>query len=431
LHYFQISTALGDLLDRVKDVPQLWLGLRITKRMLLFDPNCQVKLPDLLGSSVEQLIQNLTELVLDSIIRPRLIADGESRRAIRQVDLYALLNIAAVCSSSEELFKKLRTCPTTNSLVPFDAYRDAQRNEKCPCCNHQLLTLVVTVEESAEAEVGYIHHLVEPEFAAVESLFQDHLKFLFFFERVAELFVHHQRNHPDNIHEFLNHLLVERTHLRVSWRFLTVVLKSVLSTRFGSATIDSLLANIHCNALSKELNSNTQSFLRALLARADEEVRSHVRQDRPRLFTSEDWNQSIMKNEWTVERIRLLAVIREALNSGRSQVATDALNEWTRFRRNGHDPATTEAFLFFVLYFSSTGGDETKLQALFERHQANQELGRHPIIQPYMFKLMSPLSLGFDLLPAGMRTQQFEERLSNRLPLNDILQYYHFLQVML
>ena len=73
--------------------------------MLLFDPNCQVKLPDLLGSSVEQLIQNLTELVLDSIIRPRLIADGESRRAIRQVDLYALLNIAAVCSSSEELSK--------------------------------------------------------------------------------------------------------------------------------------------------------------------------------------------------------------------------------------------------------------------------------------------------------------------------------------
>ena len=397
--------------------------------MRLFDPNCQVKLPELLGSSVEQLIRNLTELVLDSIIRPRLIADGENRRAIRQVDLYNLLNIAAVCGSSEELFKKLRTCPITNSLVPFAAYHAANRDEKCPCCNHRLLTRAVAAEEVAGAEVGYIHHLIEPEFEAVESLFQDHLKFLFFFERVAELFVHHQRNRPDNVHEFLNHLLVERTHLRISWRFLTVIMKSVLSTKLGGQTIDSLLATILCNTSSRELNSNTQSFLRALLARADEEVRSHSRQNRPTLITPEDWNHCIMTNGWTVERIHRLAVIREALASGRFQVVSDAMNEWTRLRRNEHDPVTTEAFLFFVLNFSSNRGDETRLRTIFGRHQANQELGRHPIIRPYMFKLVSPLSLGFDLLPAGMRTQRFEERLSNSLPLNDMLQHYNLLQV--
>jgi len=394
--------------------------------MLLFDPNCQVKLPELLGSSVERLIQNLSELVLESIIRPRLTVEGENRVAIRQVDLYALVNIATVCSSSEELCKNLRTCPITKFLVPFVPYRAAQRDEICPCCDHRLFTLSAVAEEVAGSE---IHHLVEPDVAAVESLFQDNLKFLFFFERVAELFLHHQKNHPDNVHKFLSHLHVEHTHLQVSWRFLTVVMKSVLSTRSGCATIDSLLANINCNASSRDLNSNTQSFLRALLARADEEVRSYG-PDRTTL-TDEDWNQSIMTKEWTVERIRQLAVIREALDSGRSQVAADALNKWTRLRRIEHDPATTEAFLFFVLNFSSGRGDETRLRALFGHHQANQELDRHPIIRPYMFKLVSPLSLGFDLLPTGMRTQRFEERLSNRLPLDDILPYYHLLQVML
>jgi len=202
----------------------------------------------------------------------------------------------------------------------------------------------------------------------------------------------------------------------------------MLSTRSGSATIDSLLATIRCNASSKELNSNTQSFLRALLARADEEARSYAKQDLPMLVTSEDWSQSIMTKEWTIERIRRLAFVREALASGSIQVAADALNEWTSLRRNEHDPATTEAFLFFVLYFSSARGDETRLRTLFGHCQTNQELGRHPIIRPFMLKLVSPLSLGFDLHPMGMRTERFEERLSNGLPLND-LQHYQLLQV--
>lgn len=124
--------------------------------------------------------------------------------------------------------------------------------------------------------------------------------------------------------------------------------------------MDSLLATFRCYASSKELNSNTQSFLRALLARADEEVRSYAIQDRPMLITADDWHLSTMTNEWIVERIHRLAVIREALASGKMQVTTDASNEWTRLKRNEHDSATTEAFLFFILYFSSCRGDETR-----------------------------------------------------------------------
>jgi len=395
--------------------------------MLLFDPNCRVELPDLLGSSIEQLIQSLTELVVESVIRPRLSSGGENRRAVSRNDLNALLNHAAACSSAEALSKKLRTCPITNSLVPFGEDRAPQQDEPCPSCNQLLITQADPTEEEGEEDLDVIHHLVEPDMRAVESLFQDHLKFLFFFERVAELFVHHRREHPQDVRNFLNHLLSGSTRLRVSWRFLTVIIKSILSTRAGSTTVDFLLATIRCNAPTKELNSNTQNFLRALLVRADEDVRS-TREDDRQQPGARDWVQAIMTRDWTVDRIHRLSLIREALVSGNIDVAVNALTEWTRLRRNEHDPASTEAFLFFVLNFASAEGDETRLGTIFSQLGAVEDFIHHPIVGPYI-KILSPLSLGFNLLPAGLRAQRFEERLNRNLSFDDIFQHYALLQV--
>jgi len=410
--------------------------------MLLFDPHCTVALPDELGSSVEQLIQSLTELVIESVICPRLSASGnENRRAISRADLSAFLDHASTCNSPEALARKLRTCPTTNALVPFGDDRIPQEDERCPSCHHLLVTLDeeedqddeededVDDEEEGdeeEEEEEIIHHLIEPDLIAVESLFQDHLKFLFFFERVVELFVHHRRNEPQDIRNFISHLLAGNSRLRVSWRFLTVIMKSVLSTRSGSVTVDSLLATIRCNAPSKELNSNALNFLRALLVRADEDVKYD--EDDRRLPLSGDWKRAVMIDQWTMERIRRLALIRESLASENIEAAVDALTEWGRLRRNEHDLATTEAFLLFVLNFASAGGDETRLNAIFSQLGVMEEIIRHPIVGPYI-RVLSPLSLGFNVLPAGMKSQHFEDQLTNDLPFDGVFQHYGVLQV--
>ncbi len=63
---------------------------------------------------------------------------------------------------------------------------------------------------------------------------------MFFFQFVVELFVYHRRNQPQDIRNFLSHLLTENSRLCVSWRFLTVIMKNVLSTRSGSAKVDYL-----------------------------------------------------------------------------------------------------------------------------------------------------------------------------------------------
>ena len=72
----EVNKALEDLVNSIDDMSNLWLGLRITKRMLLFDSNCDVKLPELQGLTGEKLFKNLTTLVIESVIRPRLAADG-------------------------------------------------------------------------------------------------------------------------------------------------------------------------------------------------------------------------------------------------------------------------------------------------------------------------------------------------------------------
>lgn len=321
--------------------------------MLLFDPNCRVKLmPDLLGASVELLFQNMTELIIDSLILPRLPAvDGEM--GVRPEDL---------------------TTTTVDSLLP-----------------------------------------------------KDHQKFLFFFQRIAELFVHHRRNHPYEIHEFLSHLLNERTHIRVSWRFLTVVLKIVLSTQSGRDMVDTLLSTIRCNASTSKINCNTQNFLLALLALEDRAAADVENDRQPQ--SARNWKHAIMTNGWTMKRIHQLALIRKALASGnaRINVAIEALTEWSKLRREGHDPEATESFLFFILNFSSDQGDEMRLGDIFARLEDSNEIRSHAIVGPFI-QILSPISLGFDLQPIG-RSQQFEERLVNGLPYNDFLQHYPLLLV--
>lgn len=86
------------------------------------------------------------------------------------------------------------------------------------------------------------------------------------------------------------------------------------------------------------------------------------------------------------------------------------------------------SFPLFVLNFASAEGDETRLGAIFSQLGAVEDFNRHPIVGPYI-KILSPLSLGFNLLPAGLRAQRFEERLTRNLPFDDIFQHYTLLQV--
>ena len=82
---------MTNLLDRLEDLQQLWLGLRITKHILLFDPTSDVQ-PELQAATPNRLFDNLIELFINSIIRPRITTGDGMRRFVRQADLYALLH---------------------------------------------------------------------------------------------------------------------------------------------------------------------------------------------------------------------------------------------------------------------------------------------------------------------------------------------------
>ena len=228
----EVSKALKDLVNSVEDMSNLWLGLRITKRILLFDSNCNIKLPELQGITGEKLFRNLTALVVESVIRPRLAADGE--RHVRQSNLLALLSNTGVSASPDEFAGKVKQCPKTNCFIPLEEIRD----DVCPRCDASL-----TPQAGDDAASV---HLVSPNRRTTEALFEDYQKFLFFFERTAELFIHHKGKRPQDILAFINHLTKEN-RLQVSWRFMTVIIRNVLSVPGGKATIDSALVNIQCN----------------------------------------------------------------------------------------------------------------------------------------------------------------------------------------
>ena len=133
---------------------------------------------------------------------------------------------------------------------------------------------------------------------------------MFFFERVAELFIEQRKDNPRDVRDFMQYLLGPDSRLRVSWRFLTVIVRTALSTRTGTAIIDELLLAIRCNQLTREMNPNSQNLLRALLACADQDARQNFEGE-----PAEDVIQAAMTGEWTVERIRRLAQIRQQLTT--------------------------------------------------------------------------------------------------------------------
>ncbi len=146
----------------------------------------------------------------------------------------------------------------------------------------------------------------------MESLFRDLQKFMFFFELVAELCIQQRKNHPDNAKNFLRFLLSSGCRLQLSWRFLTVIVRSVLSTggsKPGTAIIDELLLNINCNRPTRELNVNANYLLLALLVCFDQDIQNTQEEE-----VVEDLIQAAMTLEhWNVERIRKLGLIRRQL----------------------------------------------------------------------------------------------------------------------
>ncbi|KAI9554203.1 hypothetical protein GHT06_019475 [Daphnia sinensis] len=396
----ELSPALTNLLDRVEDLPQLWLGLRITKRILLFDPESDIKIPELQVTAPHRLFDSLTDLVITSVIRPRMASGGQANR-IRQTDLYALLKSTSSCSSPEELAKILAECPTNNSIVLREdniAERDIVR--RCSSCSSPLTTNGETEDDQAPPAT----HLRAPNAKVVASLFEDHQKFMFFFERVAELFIQQRKNNPRDIQDFLQYLLSSDSRLRVSWRFLTVIVRAVLSTRSGKKVMDDLLLTIRCNRSSGELNDNAHNLLRALLACADQDIRNN--QDIEPGF---DLIEAAMTGDWTVDRIRRLANIRKQIAEDENVIA-DVIAEWSGWRKNQNDQALTDSLLFFILRFFSGEGDQTRLNRMFRNPRIAEELNHHKVVNNFI-KTLSPLSLGFDLQSAATTANVFQERL--------------------
>ena len=242
----EVSQPLLNLVGRFDNLSNLWLGLRITKRMLLFDPNCKVKLPELVGISAEKLISNVTTLVIDSVIWPRF--KTEKRRVGYRDELFALLKSTGSCASPDELVKMLRECPKTKRPVTQSDLNAAN----CPSC---------------KVDLGP-GHLVEPKQQDVANLFQDYQKFMFFFERVAELFIRHKGDDPRHIRQFVDQLLANR-NLQVSWRFMTVIVKNILAADDGRNILDSVLLQIDCND-PPNLPPNARSLFQALIVVGDE-----------------------------------------------------------------------------------------------------------------------------------------------------------------
>jgi hypothetical protein len=161
-----------DLLDSVEDLAQLVLTLRITKRFLLFNPESEITLPELLlDLTPEKLFDILTKLVINSVIRPIVASQGN----LRQANLNTLLKSTSACNSPEQLAKILGECPTNNSVVLLEEnVTGTSNNGCCTSCKQSL-----------------VNHLRAPK--AIESLFQDLQKFMFFFERVAELYIQQRK----------------------------------------------------------------------------------------------------------------------------------------------------------------------------------------------------------------------------------------------
>lgn len=277
--------------SRAQDLKQIWLGLRINKCISVFDSQLTIKLPDLRIITTPQILfENLQEVAITCVVQPIVLANGWTGEnladgilastikrfqylshwiwskcakivaiislgifSVRDTNLHTLLKRTSACSTLEELSQVLRECPKTKFLIVLE---DVTANDCCPGCDQQLLPgELLTHLRAANAKI-------------VESLFQSHQKFLFFFEHVAELYIQHCKDNPNDIQNFMNYLLGPDCRLRVSWRFLTVIVRTVLSTHNGTAIIDKLLSSIGCNQLTCYLTPNAQKALSALCSLA-------------------------------------------------------------------------------------------------------------------------------------------------------------------
>ncbi|XP_057375006.1 uncharacterized protein LOC130695963 [Daphnia carinata] len=397
----ELSPALTNLLDRGEDLPRVWLGLRITKRILLFDPDSDIRLPELQVSTPQRLFDSLTDLVITSVVRPRMASGGQTNRIVRTADLNALLKSTSSCSSPEELAKILAECPTTNSIVLHeDKIAQGDIDRHCPSCESRLTTIGKTEDD----ETHPVTHLRTPSAKVINSLFEDYQKFMFFFERVAELFIQQRKNNPRDIQDLLHYVLSSDFRLRVSWRFLTVIVRSVLSTRSGKKIMDDLLLTIRCNRPSVELNVNAYNVLRALLACADQDIRNN--QDAEPGF---DLIEAAMADNWTVDRIQRLANIRKQIAEVENGME-NVIAEWSGWRKNQNDQALTDSLLFFILRFFSSEGDQIRLSRMFRNPRIAEELNHHKVVNDFIM-ILSPLSLGFDLQSATSRTTEFQKLL--------------------
>jgi hypothetical protein len=114
-------------------------------------------------------------LVVISIIQPRIATGNQGRIFVHQANLYALLKSTSTCDSPEELAKIVRECPKNNStLLAADVRRYSS-------CSHLLYYrrrrdpgLPFNGSNNAET---------------IELLFQDHQNF----EKVSELFIQQTR----------------------------------------------------------------------------------------------------------------------------------------------------------------------------------------------------------------------------------------------
>ena len=370
----EVSVPLSELIASVDDAGDRWLGLRITKRMLIFDPECDIKLANFARLTPGKLIDSLTDMVVHSVIRPR-------TQGVRSVDLHPLLVGTVACNSAEELSRVLLACPTSHGLLLKET---AACLQTCPHCGlHQVQ-----------------NHFAEPNGQTLEAFFRHLQDFLFFFERVAELFIQQRRNNPQEIRDLL-HQLLHSPRLRVSWRFLTVIVRTILATRSGDSIINTVLSGIQCNQPLQHSSANSCSLLRALLAWADEDV---LRRD----DAVGDVTEATMEDRWTLDRIRRLAVIRKALSEDK-HTAQFVLG-WNERVRHQVGESVADACLYFVLRFATSEGDQTKLKAVLSDERMAECLVDHPVVGPFM-QIMSPLSLGFDLIPADQRACRFERHL--------------------
>lgn len=405
---------MQSVIERSRDMSDLWLKVRITKRMFLFDPDCDEKLYDLQDSSPENVIQCLTDLVVGSVIRPRAIPDIDQERLVRRADLLELLNSTASCDTIDSLASVIQQCPNSNSLLVVKE-EDAQEGRRCSRCNEPL------VSPTPDEATPVIRHLRNPRLETVDSLFQDYNKFMLLFEQVAELFIEHKRNSPGDIRDFLGKILASSCKLRISWRFFTVIVRSVLNNRTGNNIIDRYLETISCNRPSKALSFNAANFLRALLVCADEDVRREIEFE-----VTPRWRDAMMTDDWSVARIRRLAEIRRVLTENEDDTLFDAMDEWAERLRNEDDARVLEGYLFFLLRFGSREGDQTRLNAIFSHKRAPEELNRHAIISEFK-ETFTPMALGFPLQPANGRVTEMQEMLKKGQPMHTVLHQYDLL----